>query len=190
MKKLIPALLLLICACQKSNTTTGIQTTDVPLRVGNSWTYVVTNFPVTQSDTATYQIISQSIINSDSTVFKTQTSIAGVVVDSGIITKTSTTYNYWGDNGVQFFAGSGLFDGWRLTFPMLPQTSWNASGGSVQVVASGQNVTVAGIPYINVYTLVRNAITPGGGEADTMLVAPRIGIIKYNGFPLVSYQIQ
>jgi hypothetical protein len=192
MKKLIPILLLLAFACKKSNNTTNLQMTDVPLRVGNSWTYLVTNYPVTETDTATFAIVSQTTINSDSTVFKTQTSIRGVVVDSGTISKTSSTsaYTYWGDNGHQFFAGSGLFDGWRLTFPIQPKSGWSTSGGSIQVVASNQTVTIEGIQYINVYTLVRSAITPGGQLADTMLVAPRIGIIKYDGFPLVAYQIQ
>jgi hypothetical protein len=190
MKKIIPVLLLVVFACRKSDTITDIQMTDVPIKVGNSWTYLVANYPVTESDTATFTIVSQTTITSDSTLFKTQTSIKGVLVDSGTISKNASAYTFWGDNGHQFFAGSGLFDGWRLAFPIKPGTGFSTSGGSIQIVASDQSLTVAGTPYIHVYTLVRSAITPGGGLSDTMLVAPRIGIIEYDGFPLVGYQIQ
>ena len=93
MKKLIPILLLLAFACKKYETQTNAQTINaITLKVGDSWSYQVTNYPATQTDTAVFTIIAQTsdtaahIAGSD-TIFKTQTTINGIVVDSGTITQ-------------------------------------------------------------------------------------------------------
>ena len=188
MKKIIAVLMLLAFGCKKTDTNAGLQMTDIPLRVGDSWTYLVTNYPVTETDTAVFQIVSLTAINADSSLYKTQTSIRGVVVDSGVVCKTGATYAFAGDNGRQTYAGSGLFDGWTLTFP-ISATPGTANGNSVQVVSTNQTVTVSGTPFIKVTTLVRTAITPGGVVTDTLLLAPRIGIIAGDGAPIVAYHI-
>jgi len=188
MKKIIPVLFLLAFGCKKSDTNGSLQMSDIPLRVGDSWSYVVTNYPVTETDTALFQVVSLTTINADSSVYKTITSIRGVVVDSGIICKTGSTYAYAGDNGRQTYAGSGLFDGWTLTFP-ISATPGAGNGNSVKVVSTNQIVTISGTPFINVTTLARTSITPGGVITDTMLLAPRIGIIQWDGAPIVGYHI-
>ena len=188
MKRLIPILFLLVFACKKSDTIPAIQITDIPLKTGDSWSYKVTNYPATQTDTAVYIIGSQT--GAVSSVYATHTFINGAAVDSGIVSVSANTRSYSGDNGLQFFAGSGLFDGWNLTFPISTQSSWSVSGGTVKVVAAYPNLTIGGNGYNNVYILLRAAITPGGTENDTIYIAPGVGIIQWNGFPLVSYHLQ
>ena len=205
MKKLIPILLLLAFACKKYETQTNAQTINaITLKVGDSWSYQVTNYPATQTDTAVFTIIAQTsdtaahIAGSD-TIFKTQTTINGIVVDSGTITQigmwcslcnyTPITITYHGDNGIQTFAGSGLFDTWELDFPMSSPTTFKSSTQTATVTAAGQTLSIGGHTYTNVYTLTRTLITPGGLITDTILIAPTIGIIKWNNFPLVSYHL-
>lgn len=163
---------------------------DIPLKGGNSWSYAVTNFPATQTDTAVYQILNPMSVFGATVTYYTTTTIKGNIVDSGTIASGTPSITYAGDNGIQTFAGSGLFDGWVLTFPITAQSSWSASGGTIKVIATSPSVTVGGNSYQNVYTLLRTVITPGGYVNDTMLLAPKIGIIKWNGFPLVSYHLQ
>ena len=191
MKKLITALLLLTFACKKpADTIPAMQMSEMPLKGGDSWCYAVTNYPPTQTDTAVFQIANAMSVFGATITYYTTTSIKGVVVDSGAINSGTPSISYTGDNGVQTFAGSGLFDEWTLTFPISSQSSLSSSGGTVKVIASSASQTVAGNSYNNVYTLLRTVITPGGPVNDTMLIAPNVGIIKYNGFPLVSYHLQ
>jgi hypothetical protein len=190
MKKLIPVLFLLAFACKKTSNIPSLQITDLPLKGGNSWTYLVTNFPATQTDTAVFQILGPMSVFGNTITYYTTTSIRGSVVDSGTITQSPTVVTYTGDNGIQTFAGSGLFDGWGLNFPITPQSSWGPSDATTKVVSVSANLTLAGNNYANVYTLARTTITPGGPVIDTLLIAPKIGIIKWHGFPLLSYHLQ
>jgi hypothetical protein len=182
MRKLIPLALIILLSCHKEKTNTG--TACYPLAVGDSWTYQVTNFPATQTDTAVFQIVSVSSVNSN-TIYTTQTSIHGVVVDSGTITQSSAGYTYYGDNGIQTFAGSGLFDGWVLNCPLQPGASW----GSERVISSGQSLSISGSSYSNVFIITQNEVTPGGPVIDTLYVAPGIGILKLYNTQLISYQL-
>ena len=119
MKKLIPFLLLFAFACKKpADTSAVIQISDMPFKTGDNWSYAVLGDLATQPDTAVYQIISVNQVNTDTTVYNTQTSIRGTVVDLGTITKTSSTVTYKGNNGRRTFAGSGMFDSWMLGFPV------------------------------------------------------------------------
>lgn len=190
MKKLIPVLFLLAFACKKSDTIPAMQLSDMPLKGGDSWSYAVTNFPATQTDTAVYQIASAMSVFGATVTYYTTTSIKGSAVDSGTINLNSNTVTYTANNGIQTYAGSGLFDGWILNFPISSQSSWSATGGTIKVIASSPNLTVGGNNYKNVYTLLRTVITPGGIVNDTLLIAPQVGIVKWNGFPLVSYHLQ
>ncbi len=190
-KALLPGFLMLVFACKKAdNSIPAMQMNDMPLKGGDSWSYAVTNFPATQTDTAVFQIANAISVFGGTITYYTTTSIKGVVVDSGNINSGTPSVSYKGDNGVQTFAGSGLFDEWVLTFPISAQSSWSASGGTVKVIAASANIAVGGNSYKNVYTLLRTVTTPGGMVNDTMLIAPGIGIIKYDGFPLVSYHLQ
>ena len=188
MKKLIPIIFLLTFSCKKSSPIAALKITDMPLKTGDSWSYKVTNYPATQTDTAVYVIGSPTGVVTS--VYGTHTFINGIAVDSGTVSVTANTRSYSGDNGLQFFAGSGLFDGWNLTFPISTQSSWSVSGGTVKVVAAYPNLTIAGSSYKNVYILLRAAITPGGTENDTMYIAPGVDIIQWNGFPLIAYHLQ
>lgn len=191
MKKLSPLLLLLLLAfaCKKTNNIPSVQISQMPLKGGDSWSYAVTNYPATQTDTAVYQIAQASSVFGGTVTYYTTTSIKGVVVDSGSINVTNNTITYIGDDGVQTYAGSGLFDNWVLTFPLSSSSLWAGTGANIKVTASGQNLTVGGNNYTNVYTMVRTSITPGGMVTDTLLISPGIGIVKYDGFPLVSYHL-
>jgi hypothetical protein len=190
MKKLIPVMFLFACACKKSDTIPAMQMSDMPLKGGNSWSYAVTNYPATQTDTAVYQIANAMSVFGATVTYYTTTTIKGVVVDSGTINSGSPSITYVGDNGVQTFAGSGLFDEWVLTFPITAQSSWSAAGGTIKVIAGYPNITLGGNNYKNVYTLLRSVITPGGMVNDTLYIAPQIGIVQWNRFPLVSYHLQ
>ena len=162
----------------------------MPLKGGNSWSYAVTNYPATQTDTAVYQILNPISVFGATLTYYTTTTVKGNIVDSGTIVSGTPSITYTGDNGIQTFAGSGLFDGWVLTFPITAQSSWAGSGGTIKVIATSANLSLGGNNYQNVYTLLRSVITPGGVVNDTLLLAPKIGIIKLNGFPLVSYHLQ
>lgn len=191
LKYLVPILLLMVFACKKTDTTVpAMQLSDMPLKGGNSWSYAVTNYPATHTDTAVYQIANAMSVFGATVSYYTTTTIKGTVVDSGTINSGTPTITYTSDNGVQAYAGSGLFDNWILTFPITAQSSWSASGGTIRVIAASASLSVGGNNYNNVYTLLRTVITPGGMVNDTMLIAPNVGIIKYDGFPLVSYHLQ
>jgi hypothetical protein len=190
-KFLVPLLLFTVFACKK--TTPGIpvmQMSDMPLKGGDSWSYAVTNYPATETDTAMFQVLNAASVFNGTITYYTSTTVKNALVDSGTINQGGASVTYHGNNGVQTFAGSGLFDGWVLTFPINSQSSWSASGGTIKVIAASASVTVGNNSYSNVYTLLRTVITPGGVVNDTMLIAPNVGIIKYDGFPLVSYHVQ
>ena len=190
-KSLLPLLFLLAFACKKTNTAIpAMQMSDMPLKGGDYWSYAVLGDLATQPDTATYQIANASSVFGATVTYYTTTSIKGTVVDSGSINSGTPSITYVSDNGVQTYAGSGLFDNWVLTFPISAVSSWSASGGTIKVIAATGSMQVGGGNYKNVYTLLRTVITPGGMVSDTMLVAPGVGIIKYDGFPLVSYHLQ
>ena len=190
MKKLLPFLFVLVFGCKKTDTASSLQISDMPLKGGNSWKYAVTNFPATEADTAVFQIAGPYAINGGPVTYTTKTSIRGVVVDSGIISLATSSLTYTGNNGLQTFAGSGLFDGWVLNFPMSSQSSWTATGATIKVISSGQILSLGGNTYLNVYTLCRTSVTPGGMVNDTLSIAPQVGIVQWHGFPLVSYHLQ
>jgi len=190
-KYLIPFLFLSVFACKKTNPAIpAIQMSQMPLKGGDSWSYAVTNYPATHTDTAVYQIANAMSVFGATVTYYTTTTIKGTVVDSGTINSGTPSITYTSDNGVQTYAGSGLFDNWILTFPISAGSSWSASGGTIKVIAASASLSVGGNNYNNVYTLLRTVITPGGMVNDTMLIAPNVGIIKYDGFPLVSYHLQ
>jgi len=192
MKKIIPLLLLVFFACKKTdNPVVAIQLSDMRVKVGNSWSYVVTNYPATETDTAVYKLTGSFVpFVGNNVMFNTQTSIKGIAVDSGLLELSDSSISYVAYNGVQTYAGSGLFDGWQLMFPLSSTSSYTVNGANFKVIASGQNLTVAGNNYTNVYTLLRSSITPNGTVYDTLLIAPHVGILKWHGFPLVSYHLQ
>ena len=190
MKNLIPILFLLAFSCKKSAIAPTLQISDLPLKVGNSWTYLVTNYPATQTDTAVFKLFGPLTGVGNALTFYSTTSIHGNVVDSGTVTQSLTVVTYIGHNGLQTFAGSGMFDGWALDFPMASQSTWSPSGATTKVIAVNASLTVQGNNYTNVYTIARTTITPGGPVTDTMLIAPKIGIIQWHGFRLLSYHLQ
>ena len=186
----IVCLLLFALSCKKSDSGSVINITDMPIRVGDSWTYLASNYPPTETDTVTFTITGSEVpFVPGSTIYNTATTIAGVAIDSGLITKTATSITYAGHNGKLTFAGSDMFDGWIFSFPLRSGGSYSASGETIQVISTGQNVTIQGNSYINVSALTRTAITPGGPVTDTVLVAPRIGIIQWDGCPIISYKL-
>jgi hypothetical protein len=181
-RKLFPLILPILLSCHKEKTVTG--TSCYPLAVGDNWTYQVSDYPVTQIDTAVFQIVGMLQGNAN-TVYTTQTIIHGAAVDSGTITQSATGYTYYGYNGVQTFAGSGLFDGWVLNCPLQAGTSW----GTEQVISSGQTLSILGRSYTNVFIIIQNEITPAGPVIDTLYVAPATGILKLYNTQLISYQL-
>ena len=186
-KILVLYLLMTLLACKKPSNSTLLMS-EMPLRAGDSWSYLVGDYPLTETDTATFFIGSVQR-NVDITIYKTFTTVKQHVVDSGQITQTTNAITYTGFNGRQTFAGSGLFDGWYFLFPLNAGGSYSFAGQTVQVVSAGQSVTLHGNYYINVVTLARTVITPGGPVNDTVLIAPRIGIIQWGGFPIISYRL-
>jgi hypothetical protein len=192
MRKLFPFVLLILFSCHKEK---NISPYNYTLAVGDSWTYQVTNYPATATDTVVFKITAGGPFSALGgptlgTLFNTQTTMHGLVVDSGTIARGSNYYNYHGANGVQTFAGSGLFDGWVFTMPFQSNSSWSVIGGTAHVLSSGQNLTILGNSYTNVTVLTRTTITPGGSVTDTLYVAPGIGIVKWYNMQLISYHLQ
>ncbi len=190
MKKLLPFLFMLAFACKKTDNSPSVNLSDIPLKAGNSWSYAVTNYPATETDTAVFQIAGPYAINGGPITYTTKTSIRGLTIDSGIISQTASSLTFTGNNGLQTFAGSGLFEGWTLNFPISSQSSWTATGATIKVISSGQTLSLGGNNYTNVYTLCRTSVTPGGAVNDTLSIAPNVGIVQWHGFPLVSYHLQ
>lgn len=191
MKNLLLVILIFLFACKKHNSpTVPMQLSDMPIKEGNSWSYAVTNYPPTETDTAVFQISQASSVFNGVVTYYTTTSIKGAIVDSGIITVNSSDVNYIGANGIQTFAGSGLFDNWILPFPISADSGWAGTNLGISIIGADQSITIAGNNYKHVYTLKRTFLTPGGNSNDTLMIVPKVGIVQWHGFPLVSYHLQ
>ena len=167
------AIIMLLSACHKNTGSSLVDISGFPLKTGDSWTYQVFDSINNTTDTAVFTITGSYGLNGGSVYYTTQTNISGVIVDSGQIIHSADSVMYQP-------AGTGLFSDIILLFPLAQGSQWQTSryGETVSVTATNLNLTVLSHSYDSVCSVHRTFMAVDIYIDQTVLVAPRVGIVK------------
>ena len=168
--------LIFLAACNKPKPSNigDIKMSDYPVKVNDSWTYQVTDSLHHITDTAVFIITAKTVVNSDSAIYRYQTTVNNIAVDTGTITQNATGYSYFSTTS------NYLFSTLKLTFPIGSHSGWQGYSplDTLYVLNTFLTYSVLGKAYANVYLINRTVMIVDNSMQATIYIAPGIGIIS------------
>ncbi len=148
--------------------------TSYPAVVNDQWVYQVSDSVGNVIDTATFTITAVASTSTDSTVYKTRTTVGANVTDSGTLIQTANSFTYR-PSGTQ-----SLFEFLKLVFPIQINGSWQGyyTGDSLHVIAYDVPLNELNNSYQNTYELSRFYATPAYAVQATVYLVPNVGIAE------------